>query len=254
VSFGTDVVIQLTNSSERVQSHLGATKWGMWQPIGGSTALTNISLGAPTVSGTASSVGIASTNLMTRMPRMQYSTAAVANNVVGIIGTNATSAGLLYSTDTNDTGYELVCRFGFGTLPVNPRIYIGHGNVGLSTIEPSTLNNSIFFGKDSTDTNWQLMRRGTSATTKTDLGFAPALNVPYEITISKDPGNKDVKCMLFCLDGSQTPFITRIAAGSANLPTNNGNLIPAVQLALNATDTGTAALIYFMNLTLRTII
>jgi hypothetical protein len=162
---------------------------------------------------------------------------------------------MLYSTDTNDTGVELVCRFGFGTLPVNPRIYIGAGGTaGLSTIEPSTLNNAIFFGKDSTDTNWQLMRRGTSATTKIDLGFAPAINVPYEITIAKSPGSKDVKCMLFCLDGSQPPFVTRIAAGSANLPTNNSNFIPAVQIALNGTDTGTAALLYFMNLTLRTII
>jgi hypothetical protein len=255
VSFGTDVVIQLTNASERVQSHLAATKWGMWVPLMAGSGMTNFGLAAPTIAGTASAAAVTSTNMFTRMPRLQTTTTPVANGLVSILGNSFAGSGLIYSTDSNDVGFELVCRFGFSVLPTNPRIFIGMAGVvaGMTTVEPSTLNNSIWFGKDSTDTNWQLVRRGTSAT-KTDVGFAPALNVPYEVSISKSPGNSDVKATLFCLDGSQAPYVARIAAGAANLPATNSGQVPAVQLGLNGTDLGTGATLHFMQLTLRTMI
>jgi hypothetical protein len=249
VSFGANVIISLTEQADEVMPHIGGSHWGLWQAKSGGTTIDAMGLPAPTITGTAAAVAVASTNSLTRRQRLQLSSATTASAIAGL--SNASSgSGLLFSTDAADVGFEFVARLGCSALPTGPRFLIGLSAGVLSTVDPSTLNNTLAIGKDVADTNWQLIRRSATALTKTDLGFAPAANVPYEVSIYKNPGNQDIVVWLIALDGSQQPKVVRVAAGTANSPVNNTVLFPVCQGSVG-TATGTALVMHFQHLFLR---
>lgn len=146
-------------------------------------------LGAVTlgVTGTATAVNLATTNLFTRTQRIKYLSGAVAASIAGIRNavnsiTTGNGAGL--------GGFFFSCRFGCSDAATvsGARQFVGVGSPAApSNVEPSTLTNHIGVGHGAADTNLKLYSGGSSAQTPIDLGVnfpANTLSVDmYELTL-----------------------------------------------------------------------
>lgn len=140
----------------------------MWLPSSGTTVSAAIS-----DTWTARNAGTgaaqahptrASTNAITSMKRATFGTGTTATGSSGIQSTNfvtwrGNAAGL--------GGFFFQARFAVETLSTDLRVMIGLSALsGALAGEPSVQNNTIALCKDSTDTQWQVVTRGTT-TTKT---------------------------------------------------------------------------------------
>lgn len=143
----------------------------MWLPSSGTTVSAAIS-----DTWTARNAGTgaaqahptrASTNAITSMKRATFGTGTTATGSSGIQSTNfvtwrGNAAGL--------GGFFFHARFAVETLSTDLRVMIGLSALsGALAGEPSVQNNTIALCKDSTDTQWQIVTRGTT-TTKTSTG------------------------------------------------------------------------------------
>lgn len=166
-----------------------------------------------TVSNT-SSLSYASTNSFTKIPQMRIGTAS-ANTFGQVRSTSAlfqAGAGLKYSGS-----------FGVHTAGANMRVMVGFYASGFTGAnDPSNAINAFFIGKDSADTNLQIMHNDGSGTcTKVDLGSSFPANTSqtdhYYVELTID------------LDGaSASYYVLRVNTGdtatgsiSTNLPTTN---------------------------------
>jgi hypothetical protein len=232
ISFGTGVIIGLIAPADEVQPHIGGPKWGMWTARPGQTTMDTFGLAAPTDTGTATSPALTATRIGKRH-RIILTSLTTASAIAGLSST----ANIVTTTASQTSGgFEFVARGGFSTLPTGPRIAVGVSAGVLSTVEPSTLNNSAFFAKDSTDTNFQFMSRNGATTTKVDTGIAPTLNVPYEFSVWATPETAAVWGALTAMDGSASWY----GSIATNLPTADTAMNPIFQASLNGTNTGTA--------------
>jgi hypothetical protein len=126
--------------------------------------------------GTATAASIATTNLVSYTPRLEYlvtvaATTAVAGfrGVSNVVSVGGPSAGL--------GGFAFVGRWGpaTGVATTTNRAFFGLANVtsAPTDVEPSTTINCIFMGWDAADANIQIMTNdGVGTCTKTDLGAA----------------------------------------------------------------------------------
>lgn len=206
-----------------------------------STALTNIGLPGGVATGTAAAQTLATTNYLTEQPRLQLTSATTANaqsaysttNIVGITSTTAGRGGWMY-----------VARFGASGLPTGPRFFSGMTSTTFiaNAGDPSALTaNYAIIGKDSADTNLQLITNSNVSTgTKIDTGMALAVNDWFHQQIWTQPGSTTVYALLVKMnDGS-------IYYGSTNtdVPGNGSLLMPQCIGSLAAT-TGTAIVFHF---------
>jgi len=98
------------------------------------------------------------------------------------------------------------------------RMFVGlSANNATLNAQPSTLNNTLGIGLDSTDTNFQFMIRDTSTSTKIDTTIAANTTTVYDFYMYTPPNNSTI---YFELRNSVTNDVLKTSQESANLPAN----------------------------------
>lgn len=237
LSLTSSATAAMVEDAKEVQPHLGGTPWRIWVPIIGSTTLSVVGTTAPTSVGTAASAARTATNYLTAQPRLQLTSATTANAQAGVL-TGSTMA--IVSTTAGIGGYEFVARFGASGIPTGPRLFIGVTDTTFqsSTSEPSALvANFAIFGKDSGDTNIQLMTNSGAGTgTKINTGIPLVVNGWYEASIWSEPGSTKVWALLIRLDTGDI----WLGSTTTDVPVSGSVMFPQILGGLNGANTGTA--------------
>lgn len=154
------------------QPNLGGNKCALWMPPGGSTTVPGVfGMGALTATGTATSRAVATTNMLTRMTRLGYVSAATAGALAG-----AREAVAKYTTGAGSGlgGFFKRVRFSVSDAAVvaGARMFVGlNASTGAMTnVEPNTLTNVLGVCKLSTSNNLHIYGAGASVGTPVDLG------------------------------------------------------------------------------------
>lgn len=217
-------------------------------PLLTATSFTAIGWASPTVTGTVGSATLATTNFLTEQPRTLSTSATTANAQAGF---SYTVNYMVCSSAAGRGGWEFAARFGMTQLPTGQRLFVGGTSTSFiaNTGEPSALvANYAVFGKDSTDTNIQLLTNSNAGTgTKIDTGIPLAANGWYECAIWSDPGSLTIKALLVRVDTGAI-FYTETAT---DVPVNGAMLAPQMLTGLSAT-TGTAVILAFGGIAVRT--
>jgi len=247
VSSSTGSALSLSaGASVTLMSPLGLWQRGMGEhagqtvPVPGSSTPNTVGTSLAAL-GTAGAVTAADTNLFTRQPRNQYTSATTASANGGLA-----AAFVGYSINQ---GFHFTSRFGASQLPTAPRLTVGFcTSTTTSAVEPSALTDMAMFAKDSTDTNIQMMVNDSSGTaTKTDTSIALAINTWYEAAIWCDPAGSTIYGLLV----DYTNQALWYGSAGTNLPTAATFLAPRSSGSLNGTNTGTAIIYHFGGLYLR---
>lgn len=211
----------------------------MWIPNTGTTvALAFGSVWTARNSGTGaaqSHPNPASTNMLTSMRRGTFTTGTTVN---GSSGTQGSFAQFWRGNAAGLGGFFFFARVGMETWGAGTQVLVGLSalNAALGG-EPSVQNNTVAFGIDSTDTNWQVWCRGT-VTTKTDTGLAAASGQLFDVTIFAAPNSSVITMRVTRLDSAGV--IVDNLEMTTNLPANTTFLYPHVQLRSTSGLTGKA--------------
>lgn len=234
---GASTASLIVDGSE-VQPHLGGVGFSLIAPLPGAATINGVGA-VNTNLGTASLEVIAATNFLTEQARLKWTSLTTANAAAGVH--MGTSPRIIHSTAAGRGGGEFVCRFGASQLPTGPRLWCGlQTAINSSVADPSSYTNIAIFGKDTADTNIQLMTNDAAgAATKIDTGIAWAANGWYEASIWFDPGGGRVYALLIRLDTGDIFY----RETTTDLPANGSLLIPVCYGSLAAT-TGTALVIH----------
>lgn len=195
-----------------LQPLLARNKIGWWCPPGNATTVPGVTgYTAPTAVGTVTARNIATTNVLTRMRRLGYVSAATAGSLastrvaVAQITTGTTVSGVAVG------GFFKIIRFGIAdpATVANARMFVGiSSNTGAATnVEPSTLTNSIGVGHNAAHTNLHIFYGGSAAQTPISLGanFPITSNTVYELALFCAPGSEQVGYTVTRLDANVTP-------------------------------------------------
>lgn len=147
------------------QPNLGGNKVALWMPPGNATTVPGVfGMAALTATGTATARNVATTNLLTRMTRLGYVSAATAGSLSGgreaaakyTMGAGGGLGGFFYRT-----------RFGVSDAAAvaGARMFVGlSAATGAPTnVEPNTLVNSIGVAQLSSSNNLQMYCSGATA-------------------------------------------------------------------------------------------
>lgn len=166
-----------------LQPNLGGNKVALWTPPGGSTTVPAIfGMAALTALGTATARSITVTNMLTRMTRLGYVSAATAGALCG-----AREAVAKYTTGAGAGLGGFFARYRFAVSDAatvsGARMFVGldASTAALTNVEPTTKVNCVGLCQISTSNNLQLYCAGSSVTTPIDLG----VNFPAN-TLSAD--------------------------------------------------------------------
>ena len=175
-----------------LQANLGGNKVAMWMPPGGSTTVPGVfGMAALTATGTATARPVAATNLLTRMTRLGYVSAATAAALTG-----AREAVAKFTTGAGPGLGGFFARYRFGVSDAAPvagaRMFIGLDalTAAPTNIDPSTKVNCIGVGQIGTSDNLHIIRGNATAKTPIDLGanFPANTNVgAYELSLFAPP-------------------------------------------------------------------
>ena len=175
-----------------LQAHLGGNKVALWMPPGGSTTVPGVfGMAALAATGTATARPVAATNLLTRMTRLGYVSAATAGALAG-----AREAVAKYTTGAGPGLGGFFARYRFGVSDAAPvagaRMFIGLDalTVAPTNIDPSTKVNCIGVGQIGTSNNLHIIRGNATAKTPINLGadFPANTNVDaYELNLFAPP-------------------------------------------------------------------
>lgn len=170
------------------QPNLGGNKCALWMPPGGATTVPGVfGMAALTATGTATARTVATTNLLTRMTRLGYVSAATAAALAG-----AREAVAKYTTGAGSGLGGFYVRYRFAPSDAanvaGARMFVGlSASTGAPTnVEPNTLVNSLGVCQLSTSSNLQIYGAGASAGTPVDLGAGFPANgnvAAYELTM-----------------------------------------------------------------------
>ena len=159
-----------------VQTALTRSSPIIWKAQAGGTALANLGGQLPTTIGTATAASIATTNLFTYTPRLEYLvTVAATTAIAGFRGVNTHVT--VGGPSATLGGFSFIGRWGpaTGVATTTSRAVFGLANItsAPTDVEPSTAVNGIFMGWDAADANIQIMTNDAAgACIKTDLGAA----------------------------------------------------------------------------------
>ena len=175
-----------------LQAHLGGNKVALWMPPGGSTTVPGVfGMAALAATGTATARPVAATNLLTRMTRLGYVSAATAGALAG-----GREAVVKYTTGAGPGLGGFFARYRFGVSDAAPvagaRMFIGLDalTVAPTNIDPSTKVNCIGVGQIGTSGNLHIIRGNATAKTPIDLGanFPANTNADaYELSLFAPP-------------------------------------------------------------------
>ena len=175
-----------------LQANLGGNKVAMWMPPGGSTTVPGIfGMAALTAVGTATARTVATTNLLSRMTRLGYVSAATAGSLAG-----AREAVAKFTTGAGPGLGGFFARYRFGVSDAatvaGARMFIGLDalTAAPTNIDPSTKVNCLGVGQIGTSDNLHIIRGNATAKTPIDLGanFPANTNVDaYELNLFAPP-------------------------------------------------------------------
>lgn len=175
-----------------LQANLGGNKIALWMPPGGSTTVPGVfGMAALTATGTATARPVTATNLLTRMTRLGYVSAATAGALAG--GREAVAK---YTTGAGPGLGGFFARYRFGisdpATVAGARMFVGLDalTAAPTNIDPSTKVNCIGVGQIATSDNLHIIRGNATAKTPIDLGanFPANTNVDaYELSLFAPP-------------------------------------------------------------------
>lgn len=174
------------------QPHLGGNKVALWMPPGNATTVPGVfGMAALTATGTATARNVATTNVLTRMTRLGFVSAATAGSLAG--GREA-AAKYTLGAGVNLGGFFYRCRFGVSDAAAvaGARMFVGlaASTAAPTNVEPNTLVNCIGVAQLSTSNNLQIVFGAAAAGTPIDLGVGfPANNpaIAYEFALFAPP-------------------------------------------------------------------
>ena len=155
-----------------LQANLGGNKVAMWMPPGGSTAVPGIfGMAALTAVGSAAVRTVATTNLLTRMTRLGYVSAATAG---ALAGARETVAKFTTGAGPGLGGFFARYRFGVSdpATVAGARMFVGLDvlTAAPTNIDPSTKVNCIGVGQIAASNNLHIIRGNATAKAPIDLG------------------------------------------------------------------------------------
>lgn len=175
-----------------LQANLGGNKVALWMPPSGSTTLPGVfGMSVLMATGTTTARTVATTNLLTRMTRLGYVSAATAGSLAG-----AREAVLKYTTGAGPGLGGFFARYRFGisdpAVVAGARMFIGLDalTVAPTNIDPSTKVNCIGVGQIGTSDNLHIIRGNATAKTPIDLGVSFPANTnadAYELNLFAPP-------------------------------------------------------------------
>ena len=175
-----------------LQANLGGNKVALWMPPGGATTVPGVfGMAALTATGTATSRAIATTNLLTRMTRLGFVSAATAGALAG-----AREAVAKYTTGAGPGLGGFFARYRFGVSDAatvaGARMFIGLDalTAAPTNIDPSTKVNCVGVGQIAASNNLQIIYGNATAKTPIDLGanFPANTNTDaYELNLFSPP-------------------------------------------------------------------
>lgn len=174
------------------QPHLGGNKVALWMPPGNAITVPGVfGMAALTATGTATARNVATTNMLTRMTRLGFVSAATAG---ALSGGREAAAKFTLGAGVSLGGFFYRCRFGVSDAAAvaGARMFVGlaASTAAPTNVEPSTLVNCIGVAQLSTSNNLQIVFGAASAGVPIDLGAAfPANNntIPYELALFAPP-------------------------------------------------------------------
>lgn len=158
--------------SVTLQPHLGRNRASWWQANGNTTVASLEGLVAGTNLGTPALIAVATTNLVTRMRRIFFTTTATA----GTLGGHWFGGQLMWTTGsgTGDGGFHFVVTFSpaFVAAAATARYFLGlsASTVAPTNVEPQSVIQSIGIGKIAGSQNLHIIVNGNAAQTPIDLG------------------------------------------------------------------------------------
>ena len=175
-----------------LQANLGGNKVAMWMPPGGSTTVPGVfGMAALTATGTVTARAVATTNLLTRMTRLGYVSAATAGSLAG--GREAVAK---FTTGAGPGLGGFFARYRFGisdpATVAGARMFVGLDalTAAPTNIDPSTKVNCIGVGQIGTSDNLHIIRGNATAKTPIDLGVSFPANTnadAYELNLFAPP-------------------------------------------------------------------
>lgn len=175
-----------------LQPNLGGNKVALWMPPGGSTTVPGVfGMAALTATGTVTARTVATTNLLTRMTRLGYVSAATAGALAG--GREAVAK---YTTGAGPGLGGFFARYRFGVSDpatvAGARMFVGLDalTAAPTNIDPSTKVNCIGVGQIATSNNLQIIYGNATAKAPIDLGadFPANTNTDaYELNLFSPP-------------------------------------------------------------------
>jgi hypothetical protein len=227
------------------QPHTGKSKVAQWQPIGNATT-TPIADGilAPTNLTTVTARNVATTNILTRMKRLGFVSAATAGAVTGsyfLAGAQQYTIG----DGAGLGGFHYIERFGISDAAAvsGARAFIGWRSVvtAPTNVDPAAGTNQFGLAQISGDnTQWYIVYGGSAAQTAIALGTslgAPTLtNTAFEISFFAPPNsNNTVKYTVTNLGTNVIVSGTLTGTAGTALPSSTTLLAPCTWRTNNAT-------------------
>jgi hypothetical protein len=176
------------------QNIINRAQIGFWQPPGNATTVPGVlGMAAPTVLGTATARGVATTTRATRRRRLGYVSAATVGALSGHYSTNAQHT---IGDGAGNGGFLYACRFvvADAAAVAGARMFVGLRNAvtAPTNIEPNAQTNLVGVGQLSTSNNLHIIYGGSTAQTAIDLGVNFPVNTLsadlYELTLYSPPG------------------------------------------------------------------
>ena len=154
------------------QPNLGGNKVAMWMPPGNGIAVPGVfGMAALTAVGTATTRNVATTNMLTRMTRIGYVSAATAGSLASI---REAAAKYTLGAGAGLGGFFYRVRFGVSDAATvaGARMFVGlsASTAAATNVEPNTLTNAIGVCQLSTSNNLHFYCAGSTATIAIDLG------------------------------------------------------------------------------------
>ena len=175
-----------------LQANLGGNKVAMWMPPGGSTTVPGVfGMAALTATGTVTARTVATTNLLSRMTRLGYVSAATAGALAG-----AREVVAKFTTCASPGLGGFFARYRFGVSDpatvAGARMFVGLDvlTAAPTNIDPSTKINCIGVGQIAASNNLQIIYGNATAKTPIDLGanFPANTNTDaYELNLFSPP-------------------------------------------------------------------
>ena len=175
-----------------LQANLGGNKVALWMPPGGSITVPGIfGMAALTATGAATVRTVATTNLLTRMTRLGYVSAATAGALAG-----AREAVAKFTTGAGPGLGGFFARYRFGVSDavtvVGARMFVGLDalTAAPTNTDPSAKVNCIGVGQIAASNNLNIVYGNATAKTPIDLGVSFPANTntdAYELNLFSPP-------------------------------------------------------------------